>query len=183
MSIVKSSSAISSNDDDYLLTEESDGDYISGEDMLSSTIGSVAGGDDILSDGDNENEQDSGYCSTQSAIWISHSISDLNSLSADDREDLLESDGSELGDSQSDLVTRADTDCGEFMFGSSSLPSRTASDIVMESDIASETIFFSEPASQQDAWEDETEEAIMDNSSSMSILASSTTPFMLENLY
>lgn len=147
--------------DDCLLTEESDGGYNSGGDMLSSTTSSDAEDDGILSDEDQENQQDPGYCSLLSEKENLHSISGLDGY-------------------RSELVTQTDSDGGEFIFSSSSLAPRGASDIAMESDMTSDALSFPGPISQCDLCSDEHGETILDNSSS-SVLTS-TNHCAMENL-
>lgn len=159
--------------DDDLLTQASDQyDDLDGQ-MLSSSIRSETGSDDILSHCNDDIEPDSGYSSLSSPEKL-FSGSLVHDSLYDEIRDQSTSEESAIDDDESDLVARPDTE-GKDIIRSSSIP-LVASDACADNDATSDPFFSSQALSPDDldVCVSQHDEDMMDGASSMSIISSST---------
>ncbi|PCG91747.1 Hypothetical protein PENO1_092270 [Penicillium occitanis (nom. inval.)] len=164
--------------DDDLLAEDSDQYDDSDGQMVDSQMGSESELDDILSHCSNDIELDSGYSSLSSPEKLFPGFLCLDSLYGEIPDDT--SSGEPLiDDDESSIIARPDTDEKD-MIRSSSLPP-AASDMFANNDVTSDPLFSSAALTPDDfdAYGDQHEE---DNSSSVSMISSSTYQYIPEDL-
>ncbi|EED23757.1 hypothetical protein TSTA_071540 [Talaromyces stipitatus ATCC 10500] len=164
--------------DDCMLTEEVEEYDCADEQMIYSTTSSVTNSDDILSNTDVE--PNSSYSSLSSPEKLFHRFSDKGSLSDGLHHDFTSGE-SAIDDSESDIISRPDTEREDIIIGSSSLPP-TACDMFTDSEVMTPSSPCSEVFNQDNECRDQHDEDMMDDSSSISILSSFTNQYALEEL-
>lgn len=167
--------------DDGLLAEDSDQYDDSDGQMLNSSINSETGSDGILSHCSDDIELDSGYSSLSSPEKLFPGVLDLHSL-CDEIRDQSTSAESAIDDEESDLIARPNTEEKDIIRSSSIPPA--ASDMCADNDVTSDPLWSSEACDQDDLdlCKDQHDEDMMDNSSSISMISSSTYQYIPEDL-
>ncbi|KAL3710015.1 hypothetical protein TMatcc_003807 [Talaromyces marneffei ATCC 18224] len=166
--------------DDGLLTEDSDLHDDCDRQMLNSSISSEIGSDDMLSHCDDDIEPDSGYSSFSSLEKLFPGFVGLDGLYGEVHDTI--NGESAIDDGKSDLIARPDTEEKDIIRSSSPPPAAAA--MVGYEDVTTCLLLSSEEFDQDDldVCREQYDEDMMDDSSCMSFITSSTYQYISEDL-